>query len=117
MVFGARKLNWKRGSPQLKRVRNYTNYEPKNLKNVNWSSVNPEGVQYTDKCHVTDHEWIINEQLLSFESVFFQVADRHAPLIQNRVRGLDNCPWLTSEIKRNIRQRDHLLKRRRTLTV
>jgi hypothetical protein len=115
MVFCVRKLNWKWGSPQLKRVRNYTNYEPKkfcqDLKNVNWSSVNPEGVQYTDQCHVTGHKRIINEQWLSFVSVFFQVADRHAPLIQKRVRGLDNCPWLTGEIKRNIRQRDHLLKK------
>ena len=33
------------------------------------------------------------------ESAFVSVADRHVPIIQRRVRGIDNCPWLNKEIK------------------
>ena len=42
---------------------------------------------------------------------------RHAPLIQKNVRGIDNCPWMTSSIKKNIRQRDHLLKKARKTSL
>ena len=31
------------------------------------------------------------------------VADRHAPVIQKHVRGMDNCPWLNRSIKVNLR--------------
>ena len=36
-----------------------------------------------------------------------------APLIQKRVRGVDNCPWMTGQIKKDIRQRDYFLKKAR----
>ena len=42
-----------------------------------------------------------------FKSAFVSVADRHAPIIQRRVRGIDNCPWLNKEIKSVMRQRDY----------
>ena len=35
------------------------------------------------------------------------IADRHAPLTQRRVRGIDNCPWLNKSIKVTMRQRDY----------
>ena len=41
-----------------------------------------------------------------FKSAFVSVADRHA-IIQRRVRGIDNCPWLNKEIKQVMRQRDY----------
>ena len=41
------------------------------------------------------------------------MADRHAPLIQKRVRGVDNCPWMTGQIKKDIRQRGYFLKKAR----
>ena len=46
-----------------------------------------------------------------FKRVFVTVADRHAPVIQKRVRGVDNCPWLNRSIKVNMRQRDYFLKK------
>ena len=45
--------------------------------------------------------WFVNnlDQLWhDFKSAFVSVADRHA-IIQRRVRGIDNCPWLNKEIK------------------
>ena len=44
------------------------------------------------------------------------VADRHAPLIQKRVRVFQNCPWVSSKIKQDIRQRDYYLKKARKTT-
>ena len=40
-----------------------------------------------------------------FKNAFVSVADHHAPIIQRRVRGIDNCPWLNKEIKSDLRQR------------
>ena len=39
-------------------------------------------------------------------------CDKHAPLIDKKVRGR-NCPWLTLEIKRMMRARDASLKKYR----
>ena len=41
------------------------------------------------------------------------MADCLAPLIQKRVRFVDNCPWMTGQIKKDIRQRDYFLKKAR----
>ena len=49
----------------------------------------------------------------TFRSTFVSVANRHAPIIQKRVRGIDNCPWLNKDIKRDIRRRNYMLKRAR----
>ena len=120
MVFCVRKLNCKKGVPQLKYFRNYANYDPihfcQDLNNVNWSAISPEGRyhhKHNDQCEVTDHESIVNDQWMNFESSFLQVADCHAPVIQKRVRGLNSCPWLAGEIKQSIRHREYLLKKAR----
>ena len=42
-----------------------------------------------------------------FKSAFVSVADRHAPIIQRCVRGIDNCPWVNKEMKSVMRQRDY----------
>ena len=49
----------------------------------------------------------------SFSSAFASIPNRHAPVIQKRVRGIDNCPWLNRDIKYDIRQRDYLVKKAR----
>ena len=48
-----------------------------------------------------------------FKSAFVSVADRHAPIIQRRVRGIDNCPWLNKEIKSVMRRRYYFHSRAR----
>ena len=50
-----------------------------------------------------------------FKSAFVSVADRHAPIIQRRVRGIDNCPWLNKEIKSVMRQRDYFHSKARLM--
>ena len=41
------------------------------------------------------------------------VSDRHAPIIQRRVRGIDNGPWLNKEIKSGMRLRDYFYSKAR----
>ena len=55
----------------------------------------------------------VDKLWLNFKSAFLKVADRHAPLIQKRVRGVVNCPWMTGQIKKDIHQRDYFLKKAR----
>ena len=55
----------------------------------------------------------VDKLWLNFKSAFLKVADRHAPLIQKRVRSIDNCPRMTGQIKKNMRQRDYFLKKAR----
>ena len=48
-----------------------------------------------------------------FKALFPKIADLHAPFIQNQVRGFDNCPWTTVQIKREIHHRDFLFSKAR----
>ena len=64
------------------------------LRGVNWvDSTNSSGTA-NENVICVDKLW------LNFKSAFLKVADRHAPLIQKRVRGVDNCPWMTGQIKK-----------------
>ena len=107
LVYCVRKINWKKAPAEIKTFRNYANYSPSafcmDLKSVDWSfTSNPVGLS---SC--VDDLWNL------FKTTFVTVADRHAPVIQRRVRGMDNCPWLNNKIKLDMRQRDYLLKRAR----
>ena len=42
-----------------------------------------------------------------FKTSFVSAADKHAPVIHKRVRGVDVCPWLNKNIKINMRRRDY----------
>jgi len=56
----------------------------------------------------------VNDIWADFKRALVMVADRHAPVIQKRVRGVDNCPWLNGSIKVNMRQHDYFLRKART---
>ena len=49
----------------------------------------------------------VNEQLERFKTDFNAVANCHAPLIQKKVPGIGKCPWMNSEIKHDIRERNY----------
>ena len=111
MVFCVRKLNWMKAAPETKIFRNYAKYDPEkfceDLRGVNWvDSTNSSGTA-NENVVCVDKLW------LNFKSAFLKVADRHAPLIQKRVRDVDNCPWMTGQINKDIRQRDYFLKKAR----
>ena len=107
LVYCVRKLNWRKAPAQIKTFRNYANYNPsdfrRDLEGVTWNSVStPDGPPVG-----------VNDLWTDFKRAFVTVADRHAPVIQKRVRGVDNCPWLNRSIKVNMRQRDYFLKKAR----
>ena len=109
MVFCVRKLNWMKAAPETKIFRNYAKYDPEkfceDLRGVNWvDSTNSSGTA-NENVICVDKLW------LNFKSTFLKVADRHAPHIQKRVRGVDNCPWMTGQIKKDISQCDYFLKK------
>ena len=84
-------------------------YDPakfcEDLRSVNWvDGMNSSGT-------ANENVICIDKLWLNFKSAFLKVADCHVPLIQKRVRGVDNCPWLTGQIKKDIRQRDFLSKK------
>ena len=85
-----------KAAPEAKIFRNYAKYDPakfcEDLRGVNW-----DGSQI---CSGTANENVIcvNKLWLNFKSAFLKVADRNAPLIQKRVRGVDNCPWMTGSL-------------------
>lgn len=107
LVYCVRKINWRKAATQVKTFRNYGNYNPcdfrRDLEGVTWNSVStPDGPPVG-----------VNDLWADFKRAFFTVADRHAPVIQRRVRGVDNYHWLNRSIKVNMRQRDYFLKKAR----
>ena len=51
-----------------------------------------------------------NSEWNSFKNQLMQCVNKHAPLVEKNVSGRD-CPWLTSEIKSNITERDSYLRK------
>ena len=87
LVYCVRKINWRKAPAQFKTFRNYANYYPcdfrRDLEGVTWNSVStPDGPPVG-----------VNDLWADFKRAFVMVADRHAPVIQKRMRGVDNCPW------------------------
>ena len=86
MVFCVWKLNSKRAPAETKVFRNYANYDPKKfcqeMGSVDWDSLgNSNGQDEPPK--TIDDVWS------NFRSAFLNVADKHAPFIQKRVRGIN----------------------------
>ena len=87
-----------------KNIRNYANYDHNALcDKLSGIELIPSG----------DINTCVNDLWHSFSSAFVSIANRHAPVIQKLVRGIDNCPWLNRDIKYDIRQRDYLVKKAR----
>ena len=98
-------MNCKRSQGQTKPFRNYTRYNSlafcNDLREINWeknmNSTLPE--RSNADLNTIDRMW------LNFKSAYISVVDRHAPLINKRVRGID-CPWMNGEIKKVMHERD-----------
>ena len=107
IVYCVRKINWKRAPGLIKTFRNYVKYDPKilcdELKDAN---LTPESTCNQNLCdQPVNYLWNV------FNTTFISIAENHAPIIQKRVRVIDDYPWLDSSIKNAIKQRDHLHKK------
>ena len=104
LVYCVRKLNWRKAPSQIKTFRNYLKYDHikfcADLKNAEELLSISEG-DYTDD----------NDMWNKFEQGFVSVANNYAPIIQKRVRGINNCPWMNNDIKRDMWQRGYFLKK------
>ena len=106
LVYCIRKLNWKKAPAQMKTFRNYANYGSsefrRDLAGIDWNLNSIDGQTAR-----------VNELWDHFKTSLVSAADKHAPVIHKRVRGVDVCPWLNKNIKINMRRRHFLLKKAR----
>ena len=100
MLISVRKINNLKEQPRVIKCRNYAKYDPiiffSDLKKVPWDTV----LSLTN----VDEAWSL------WKYNFTAVCDKHAPLIDRKVRGR-NCPWLTLEIKQMMGARNASLKK------
>ncbi|XP_057302789.1 uncharacterized protein LOC130636955 [Hydractinia symbiolongicarpus] len=54
----------------------------------------------------------VNAAWLYFKQILFPMLDKHAPIIEKRVKG-KRCPWLPNDIKKDMNTRDQLLRKAR----
>ena len=101
---------WVKTPPEVKCFRNYAKYVPSkfcdDLRNVDCNA-NENSFDETSVNNLR-----VGNAWSRFKAIFLKVVDRQAPFIQKRVRGRD-CPWITGQIKREIRHPDFLLKKAR----
>ena len=94
-----RKIHCKKFAPRKIQCRNYKNINTdeyrRDLRDQSW----------TDVLKISN----LNTAWNKFKEQLTNVIGKRAPLKERSVRGRD-CPWLTSEIKKKIRDRDYYLK-------
>ena len=102
MVGCIRKLNHTKYLPRTIWCRNYSKYDPKELclylQLQSWNNF-----------------FLLNDVNLAwkrFKSTISKAFDMHAPFISKKVKGKP-CPWLTSDVKKHMNERDMLLRKAR----
>ena len=96
LVYCILKVGMPKGSPRVIEYRSYKNYNRddflNDLNDVPW--------------HLVDNEDNINDAVLTWNKLFSDVADNHAPIKKRRVNGI-NSAWMTSKISDAMRDRDY----------
>lgn len=102
LVGCVRKLNNKMYTSKTVKTRNYAKYNPDNMnrdfEQVNWLPV----LSLSN----------VNDAVNTFNGIVKDIFDKHAPIIQKRVKGRP-CAWLNENLKSIINQRDQLLRKAR----
>ncbi len=95
--------NCRRFQPRKIHTRNFSRYSQESfksdLRNCSWENIFNG---FSD----------INDAWNSFKYHLTAIIDKHAPVTEKMVRGRD-CPWLTTEIKSKIKERDCFLRKAR----
>ena len=68
--------------------------------------------------HIVENEDNIDDALFTWNKMFSEVADQHAPVKRRRVKGTP-LPWVNSQISDTMKERDwaHRKARNRTQRV
>ena len=98
MVGCVRKLHNIKFKPRTITCRNYKQYNIASFKSEVSNLSFPDYSKFTN----------INEAWGNWKTKFLSAVDKHAPLINKRVRGRET-PWITSKIKNSMRERDYFL--------
>ena len=102
MIVCNRKLNSKKFLPKTIKCRNYARYDVNNLLN-DVSKIDWQPLYEIDN---------VSTALDYFTNSLRYIFDIHAPIIQKRVKG-KGCPWMTTELKSLMNDRDKLLRKAR----
>lgn len=102
MIGCVRKLNSHSFKPRTIKTRDYKNYNPEDL----CSDLRQSGFEPVYSSITVESAWG------SFKNIFNPAVDKYAPPITKRIRG-QPCPWLRNDTKREMIDRDRLLKRAR----
>lgn len=102
LICLTRKINTQKYLARVIKCRDYSNYNPELLVNdirqIDWSYV------------YNSNE--VNKSVEYLSTQLKNAFDKHAPLIEKRVRGKP-CPWIDEPLKRQMNARDRLLHRAR----
>ena len=102
LIACVRKLNHQKFSAKTVKCRNYASYDPEimnhDFERVNWFPV------------LTAPD--VNIALNIFNGIVKDIFDKHAPIINKRVKGRP-CPWIDNELKQNMDRRDKVLRKAR----
>ena len=87
-----------RAPPRLLNVRNYKKF------NLNAFRQDMHNVPFDKIKSISKNA---NEMWILWKAFFLDILNKHAPIVNIKVKG-NNIPYVTSELKRMIRQRDYL---------
>lgn len=100
LVYCTIKSGVPKAQPRVIEYRSYKSYDKKkfidDLKNVNWDAI----VEQPD----------LNSVVSTWNKLFSGVADQHAPIKRNRVKGIP-IPWMTPKLSQAMRDRDYYHRR------
>ena len=81
--------------PRKLEYRSYKNFDPTlfndDLRNIPW--------------YIVENEDNVNDALFTWNKMFSEVADQHAPVKRRRVKGTP-LPWMNSQISDSMKERD-----------
>ena len=96
LVFCILKVGVTKAKPRIIEFRSYKSYNAntfiEDLNNVPW--------------HVVQNEDNVDDAILTWNKLFLEVADSHAPIKRRRVKGI-HPPWMTQAISEGMRSRDY----------
>ncbi|XP_073250681.1 uncharacterized protein [Porites lutea] len=84
-----------KAEPRILEYRSYKNFNPTlfndDLRNIPW--------------HIVENEDSVDDALFTWNKMFSEVADQHAPVKRRRVKGTP-LPWMNSQISDSMKERD-----------
>ena len=102
-VYCRRKMNTARFSHRTIKCRNFSKYNPVNLR---------KDVRDIEWTPIYENNTDVNSALSYLTSKLKDVFDTHAPLIEKQIKGKP-CNWMNENIKKEMTKRDQLLRKAR----